>query len=149
MATHVGSCACGGVKVTATCEPSVVSMCHCLMCQKRTGSTYSVHGYFPRQHVTVEGAAKRYARTGDSGCYIYFHFCPECGSTVFWEVEANPDQIGIPVGAFADPSFPPPTTSIFVPHKHPWVTIPSGVPQHEGHGPAFLAATVAALARRK
>ena len=41
-----------------------------------------------------------------------FHFCPECGSTLFWEPERMPPLIGVAVGAFADPSFPQPEQSV-------------------------------------
>jgi hypothetical protein len=145
---HSGSCACGAVAVRAEGDPATVSMCHCQQCQKRTGSTYSVHAYFTREAVTVAGRTQAFRRTGDTGCYITFHFCPVCASTLHWDVEAMPDMVGIPVGVFADPTFPHPTTSIFVPQKHPWVVIPEGVPQNDGHGEAFLAATRAALAAR-
>jgi hypothetical protein len=60
-----------------------------------------------------------------------------------------PYVVGIPVGLLADPTFPPPTRSIFVPQKMPRVAIPEGVPQNEGHGAAFLDAARAALARRE
>jgi hypothetical protein len=40
-----------------------------------------------------------------------FHFCPECGSTLFWEPERIPQPIGVAVGAVADPSFPQPERS--------------------------------------
>jgi hypothetical protein len=148
MAMHTGSCACGQIGITAACEPQTVSMCHCLLCQKRTGSTYSVHAYFPTENVRVVGTTKVYARKGDSGAYVYFHFCPECGSTIYWEVEASPGKTGIPVGVFADPTFPPPNVSIFVPHKHPWVSVPEGIPQNEGHSATFAAAAASAVARR-
>lgn len=59
-----------------------------------------------------------------------------------------PDMIGILVGVFADLSFPSPTTSIFVPQKHPWVVVPNGVPQIDNHSAAFLDAARVALARR-
>jgi hypothetical protein len=130
MVMHTGSCSCGLVEITATAEPLLVSMCHCLLCQKRTGSTYSVHAYLPSESVAVNGATKSYVRTGDSGAYVYFHFCHECGSTMYWEVEATPGRTGIPVGVFADPTFHSPTASSFVPLKHPWVLIPEGIPQY-------------------
>ena len=94
------------------------------------------------------GTTKVYARKGDFGAYIYFHFCPECGPTVYWEVEASPGKTGIPIGVFADPTFPPPSVSIFVPHRNPWVSVPEGIPQNEGHGAAFAAAAAAAVALR-
>jgi hypothetical protein len=123
-------------------------MCHCAQCQRRTGSSYSVHAYFARDAISVGGATNTHARAGDTGCMITFHFCPVCASTLHWDVEAMPDMVGIPVGLFADPAFPPPTTSIFVPQKMPRVAIPEGVPQNDGHGAAFLDAACAALARR-
>jgi hypothetical protein len=148
MNARSGSCACEKIRITVAGEPNSISMCHCLLCQKRTGSTYSVHAYYPCDAVAIEGSAKCYARPGDSGSYVFFYFCPDCGSTVYWTVEAMPDVIGIPVGIFADPAYPPPRSSIFVPHKHPWVSIPPGIPQNEGHNAAFLAATREAIARR-
>jgi hypothetical protein len=145
---HSGSCACGAVTVEAKGDPATVSMCHCLQCQTRTGSTHSVHAYFPRDTVTTAGEMRRYRRTGETGCTITFQFCPTGASTPHWDVEAMSDLVGIPVGVFADPAFPPPTTSIFVAQKHPWVVIPDGVPQNEGHSTAFLAAARAALVKR-
>jgi hypothetical protein len=54
---------------------------------------------------------------------------------MFWEHPLQADQIGIPVEAFADPSFPLPDVSIFMPYKYPWVVVPEGVPTYEGHSP--------------
>lgn len=148
MSIRTGACQCGRIRIAASAEPLTVSMCHCQDCQRRTGSSYSVHGYFPRDSVRIEGSPKSYSRKGDSGAYVTFHFCPDCGSTIFWEAEATPDRIGIPAGLFADPDFPKPTVSIFTPHKHRWLTVPEGVPQNEGHSAAFAAAAAAAVARR-
>ena len=77
MAMHTGSCGCGQIRITAGCDPQTVS------------STYSVHAYFPTKHVRVKGTTKVYARRGDSGAYVYFHFCPECGTIIYWEIEAR------------------------------------------------------------
>jgi hypothetical protein len=79
-------------------------MCHCLEGQRRTGSTFGVQAWFTGEPVRlVKGADKRYARQADSGRIVTFHFCPECGSTVFWEAEQRPDLIAVAVGMFADP----------------------------------------------
>ena len=83
----------------------------------------------------IKGSPKSYSRSADSGRNIELHFCPDCGSTMYWGHPLQAEQIGIPVGLFADPSFPPPHVSIFLPHKHPWVVIPQGIPGYEGHSP--------------
>jgi hypothetical protein len=49
------------------------------------------------------------------------HFCPTCGTTVFWEADLRPDHIGVAVGAFHDPNFPRPTASVWEESKHGWV----------------------------
>jgi hypothetical protein len=135
MASRLATCACGMIRMTVEGEPNVVSMCHCQVCQRRTGSTYSVHAYFSGSNVKIEGSPKPYSRSADSGRSVESHFCPDCGSTMFWGHPLQADQISIPVGLFADLSFPPPEVSIFMPHKHPWVIVPEGIPRYEGHSP--------------
>ena len=133
MISRNGQCRCGSVKVQAEGEPLAISMCHCCDCQRRTGSAFSIHAYFPSEKVAVNGILHSHGRAADSGREVRFFFCPECGSTVFWEAELRPGTKGIPVGIFADPSFPQPQTAIFTEHRHGWVVIPEGVPRRIGH----------------
>jgi hypothetical protein len=98
----------------------MVSLCHCSACQRRTGSTYGVAAFFPHADVTTEGDAVAFARTSDSGHDVTFHFCPSCGSTVYWVTARKPELTAIAVGAFADPSFPPPSRSVHEETRHSW-----------------------------
>ena len=72
--------------------------------------------------VHTEGRSKVYVRGSDSGRKIEIHFCPACGSSVFWYAEVVPDLIGIASGTFADPSMPRPTLSVWEQTRHPWVS---------------------------
>jgi len=118
---RTASCTCGGLRVTCAAEPVLVSVCHCLACQRRTGSPYGVTAIFRRNDVQMEGPSQSYERPSDSGSPVCFHFCPSCGSTVFWEPRRRPDVVAVAVGAFADPGFPAPTQAIYAEHRHPWV----------------------------
>jgi hypothetical protein len=80
-----------------------------------------VVAFFPSAQVRISGTDRCYERKGDSGHRVRFHFCPNCGSSVYWRTERRADQIGVAVGAFADPSFPPPAQEVFVEHRHAWV----------------------------
>ncbi len=62
-----------------------------------------------------------FVRTGDSGRKVTFTFCPRCGATVHYVLEGWTDQVGIPVGAFADPTFAVPTSVQHEGCAHPWV----------------------------
>ncbi|WP_307720374.1 MULTISPECIES: GFA family protein [Bradyrhizobium] len=90
---RLATCACGQLRVTCQGEPTTVALCHCLECQKRTGSTYGVAAFFPRADVEPQGEAREYSRIGGSGSAVVFHFCPNCGSSVYWEPgRAGPDR---------------------------------------------------------
>jgi hypothetical protein len=123
-AVRIATCVCGGVSVACTGEPAKVSLCHCQACQKRTGSTYGIGAFFPRDMVAASGETRRYTRTADSGHTVTFHFCPICGSTVFWEAARLPGMVAVAVGAFADPKFPAPSQAVFGEHRHEWVVAP-------------------------
>jgi len=75
----------------------------------------------------VEGNSKEYIRTADAGNEITFHFCPDCGATVYYELDEVPDVIAVPVGAFADPGFPAPRVSVYEARQHPWASVPEDV----------------------
>jgi hypothetical protein len=125
--TRRAACSCGQLGVEATGEPLRISICHCLDCQRRTGSVFGAQARFRLTEATIDGRSTSYERTTDSGNRITFHFCPTCGSTVYYLPEAEPDTIAIPVGAFADPDFPAPRVSVYEARRHPWVVVPNNV----------------------
>jgi hypothetical protein len=118
MATRKSSCNCGQLSVTYEGpDPERISLCQCYECQKRTGSAFSWQTRLPIEHVTIEGQSttRRFPsdsgkpaefRSCDSGGATY-HFCPVCGSTVYWELAIAPGFLGVAVGTFADPTFSP------------------------------------------
>ncbi len=127
MTTRLASCSCGQLRLSCDGQPVRLSLCHCLECQKRTGSVFAVQARYPRAAVTIEGASAQWSRTGDSGGTAIFHFCATCGATVFWEFVGAPEFIAVAVGAFADPAFPPPTVSVYEDRMHPWAYAAGGL----------------------
>jgi hypothetical protein len=108
-------------------DPVRISMCHCLACQRRTGSAFGIQARFPAERVRATGRFGEYVRhSDDDGQERRFRFCPDCGGTVFYTTSDRPDLIAVPVGAFADPSFPAPTVSVYGHRRHPWVVLPHG-----------------------
>ena len=122
--SRLASCSCGQLTASVTGDPVRVSICHCLACQRRTGSPFAQQARFPRENVTVSGASTEFVRAGDDGPGAIFHFCARCGDTVYLEPIEMPPFVSIPVGAFADPHFPAPTVSVYESRKHDWVHVP-------------------------
>lgn len=131
MTIRHANCACGRLSLTVSAEPGRISMCHCHDCQKRTGSVFATQAWFPEDAVVVVGTYKVYSRTADSGNTIHFHFCPDCGSTLFYRAEAFPGKTAVPVGAFADASFPKPRVSVYEARKHNWVQVPEDAEHYD------------------
>jgi hypothetical protein len=126
MATREAACSCGQLRLVAEGEPVRISMCHCLACQRRTGSAFGFQARFPRDRVDIAGRASEYVRVSDEGEPRTYSFCPDCGSTVYYVLPSAPDLVAVPVGAFADPGFPEPRVSVWERHRHGWVTPPAG-----------------------
>jgi len=131
MTTRRAACSCGQLTLAAEGEPIRISMCHCLACQRRTGSVFGAQARFPRDKVHIEGRSTEYVRTAESGNPITFHFCPVCGSTVYYLLDQIPEAIAVPIGAFADPAFPAPKVSVYEERRHPWAGIPADAEHFE------------------
>lgn len=123
MTERVATCRCGRLKAECTGDPVRVSVCHCLECQKRTGSAFAAQARWPDAQVRLTGEFKEWSRTGDSGGRATYRFCSNCGSTVAYVVSGMPGVIAIPMGAFADPKFPSPRFSVYEERKHAWVAV--------------------------
>ena len=111
--TRTASCQCLGLRVIVDGEPDFVSICHCHICQRRTGVPLSCNAYFPKSNIRLEGEHKIYTREAAERRKMHTYFCPTCGSTVGWSLDLRPNQFGVAVGCFNDPNFPPPIQSIW------------------------------------
>jgi len=123
MTQRTATCRCGGPTATCTGEPVRVSVCHCLACQKRSGSAFAVQARWPHEQVELTGPFHEWTRIGESGKPATFRFCPTCGATLTFASASMPDLTAVPVGAFADPTFPPPRISVFEERMHPWTSV--------------------------
>jgi hypothetical protein len=87
MQRREAACSCGQLRVTTEGDPGSVSMCHCLACQRRTGSAFGLQARWPNDRIEVSGRYAEYVRVSDEGAERTFRFCPDCGATVFWTNE--------------------------------------------------------------
>jgi hypothetical protein len=87
---------------------------------------------WPKDRVEVAGRYAEYVRISDAEEGRTFRFCPDCGAVVFWTTEGWTGSIAVAIGAFADPSFPRPTVSVYGSRRYPWLSLPDGI-EEEHH----------------
>lgn len=133
------SCQCGALRLLVRGDPDFVNICHCQFCQRRCGSAFSYNAYFVRQAVQISGNSFIFTRPGGEGRALQNHFCPTCGSTLFWYLDLRPNHIGVAVGAFNDRDFRRPLASLWEMSIYSWVTLPRRLQRHQFGLPAAAA----------
>ena len=124
MEFRIATCRCGQLRAKCSGDPIRISVCHCLDCQRRSGSVFAVQARWPDDRVQLTGEFTEWSQAGDSGQRSTFRFCATCGATLAYISAEMPAVIAIAVGAFADPDFPSPQFSVYEGRKHRWVAVP-------------------------
>ncbi len=127
---HKAQCQCGQLKIDSSDEPDHVVICHCQARQHRTGATFGTGLYFRKELLTTTGRHSEWARGSDSVRGLVNHFCPDCGTTVFWTLEMRPDHMGVALGCLTTPA-PTPERAIWTEEAQDWVLFPEDMPVFE------------------
>jgi hypothetical protein len=119
----VGGCLCGRIRYEMKSQPRLQLACHCVSCRKYSGSAFSMSALVPREEIEITGMPKVYADRGDSGNEIKRAFCPDCGSSLYFEVAARPDALALNAGSLDDASWFKPRVNVWTDRALPWVAI--------------------------
>jgi hypothetical protein len=123
-----GRCACGAVRYRLTSSPLFVHCCHCLNCQRQTGSAFVINILIETDHVKLlSGAPVSVEVPRDDGSTQQIFRCTACRVAV-WSFYSRPKLCFVRAGTLDVPSSVEPDVHIYVRSKLPWVMIPAGVP---------------------
>ncbi len=148
--TLEGGCACGAVRYRLESAPMFVHCCHCLDCQRQTGSAFVLNALIEADRMSLlSGQPQPTAMPTDSGRPHTVHRCPTCGTAVWSEYGGRPQVRFVRVGTLDDPSALKPDVHIYTRSKLPWVTLPDSVPRFEDYYDARALWPSESLARRK
>ena len=140
MKCYTGGCSCGSIRF-ALSEYLYVLACHCTACKKRTGSAFGVSVVAENQGISqVSGRLQKYTRIAESGRPVVYEFCPECGTTVLWRIEAAPDRTIFAGGAFDDMRALDPAGEMYNENKLSWARVECSLSRAGEPDAAFRAA---------
>ena len=128
--THEAKCQCGQLSLTCEGEPDFVLVCNCVQCQRRSGSAFAIGAFFRREKTNLSGTHKKWSRLGSSGQPLINHFCPDCGTNLFWAPQVRPDHYGVAAGCLTS-AVKEPETVIWMSEKLPWLVFPEPWVKHE------------------
>ena len=118
-----GGCACGAVRYRLTSDPLVVHCCHCLNCQRQTGSAFVVNLLIETDRVELlSGDPQPVDAPRDDGSVQRVFRCPTCQVAVFSQY-TRPEVRFVRGGTLDDPSSVEPDVHIFTRSKLPWVVL--------------------------
>ncbi len=129
--TREGGCSCGGVRYRLTSEPLFTHCCHCLNCQRQTGSAFVINLLIERDRVEVlDGEPRPVEVPRDDGSTQTVFRCPRCQVAVFSEY-GRPEVRFVRAGTLDQPGSVEPDVHIFTRSKLSWVRLPESVPAFE------------------
>jgi hypothetical protein len=126
-----GRCSCGAVRYRLASEPLVTHCCHCLNCQRQTGSAFVINLVIEPERVELlTGKPEPVDVPRDAGSTQRIYRCPQCQVAVFSEY-GGPALWFVRGGTLDAPSAVSPDVHIYTRSKLPWVSLPESVPAFE------------------
>ena len=123
-----GGCACGALRYRLASEPLFIHCCHCLNCQRQTGSAFVVNLLIEADRVEVlAGRAQPVDAPRDDGSVQRIFRCPDCQVAIFSEY-GRPEVRFVRGGTLDQPTDIAPDVHIYTRSKVGWVILPEGTP---------------------
>ena len=130
-APREGGCACGAVRYRLTSDPLFTHCCHCLNCQRQTGSAFVINLLIETDRVELlAGDPQPVDVPRDDGSTQRIFRCPTCQVALFSQY-GRPEVRFVRGGTLDQPSTVEPDVHIFTRSKLPWIRLPDSAPAFE------------------
>jgi hypothetical protein len=124
MSLREGGCACGAVRYRLTSEPMFVHCCHCLNCQRQSGSAFVINLLIEADRFElIAGDPQPVDAPRDDGSSQRIYRCPTCEIAIFSEY-GRPEVRFVRGGTLDDTRSFAPDVHIFTRSKLDWVGLP-------------------------
>ena len=123
-----GQCHCGAVRYDMSADTIHQALCHCSDCRRHSGAPMVAWGLVAKDQIKIEGETKEYA----SSEHGRRHFCPQCGTSLFYTSEAVfPGQVDVQIATLDNPDEIAPHAQIQVADRIGWMERLNEIPQFD------------------
>lgn len=120
-----GGCACGDVRYRLETPPLFVHCCHCLDCQRQTGSAFVINALIETDRITLlAGEPRPHPVPTDSGRRHDIYRCPTCGTALWSDYGGRPYLRFVRTGTLDEPGAVAPDVHIYTRSALKWVRFP-------------------------
>ncbi len=126
-----GGCMCGAVRYSCKTEPAATVVCHCLDCQKRSGSAFLTTMFYLQSDVEMTGELKSFDKGTDAGNMMTRAFCGICGTHISETTTGYPGHVFVAAGTLDDPSRVTPNVQCWTPRSLHWLESVTGLKAFE------------------
>ena len=124
-----GSCFCGRVRFRLTPPTEFVSHCHCHSCRRSHGAAFVTWTAVPKERFELLGGQLKSYQSSPGTAW---QFCPECGSSLFYESDKAAHKIYVVVACLDDPPDRQPDAHVSYEEAVEWLHLNDGLPRYRG-----------------
>lgn len=123
-----GGCHCGAIRYEAAAIPARHSLCHCVDCRRAAGAPVVGWAIFTQTEMHIRGETAIYASSENT----QRHFCPQCGTGLFYTNAAIfPGMIDVQTATLDNPDLVPPQEQIQLAERIGWMEHAHSLPGFE------------------
>ncbi len=138
-----GSCFCRAIRYTLLAPPMFTHCCHCLDCQRQTGSALAINAIVEASNIELTaGKPRRVTMPTDSGRPHDIYRCPTCQTALWSDYGRRRTLIFLRVATLDKPHAISPDVHIFTRSKVPWVDLSGPLAKGSATGKPALAVRV-------
>lgn len=131
--TMTGGCHCGAIRYEVKGEALTHALCHCTDCRRHAGAPMVGWTMYPESSVRLIKGAPRVYRSSEHGRR---HFCPDCGTGLFYTNGQNlPGIIDVQSATYDDPAAIPAQAHIQVADRISWMATAHTLPAFDRYPP--------------
>ncbi len=123
-----GGCHCGSVRYVMPAQVAHHALCHCVDCRRASGAPAVAWAMAPTDQVTITGQTATYA----SSEHGRRHFCPGCGTSLFYtNDQVFPGLVDVQSATLDDPDAIPLQAQIQTADRIGWMAHLGDLPSFE------------------